>query len=331
MQSPRPASTCVIVVLGLTACASEPYKEPVATFAQAVTKSTEALAALESQLANAHSEVNMARALSPKNRVAPKDCDHDTARVKDCVLLLQETDEDGKDVGSPSNLQPDAPLAEIRILLDGIKSYADNLAAVLNADTTEKVRNSVNKALGSLERLTHNSKVRKEINQRRTPVKDFATPLANAVNWVVGKYVESIKIDAIRHATFEADPIVQATTRAMMAAEQQGERIMHAVLVNSLRNANDAWVKTPSESNLSKLMSEVRALQHFRSQARPSLFKAMADAHRSLKNRLANSQDLTWTTTMAKVEQFNAEADSLLQIIDSFSELTKPGLRKRLN
>ena len=322
MQFLRPASMCLIVGLVLAACASEPYKEPVATFAQAVTKSTEALAALDTHLATAHTDVQRARVLSLRFRVQLKNCGHQTESSEDCLLLLQETDKQGNDIGDPLSLQPEAPLTEIRPLLGGIKSYADNLSAILNADTSEKVRNSVTKALGSVENIAQNEKVQEKVSDQKAPTKDFSTPVAKVINWMVGKYVESIKIDAIRHATREADPIVHAATRVMIEAERQGEIVMDTMLVNTLRVRNDIWVVTPNEDNLNNLIAAVEALQRFRGRTRHSLFESLARAHRSLTKRVANSGELSWTTTMANVEQFKSEANTLLQIIDEFTALT---------
>ena len=323
MKSLRTVSVYVIMGLVLAACASEPYKEPVATFAQAVTKSNEALAALDNQLAAAHTEVQRARVLSLQYRLELKNCGHAVKNSEQCLLLLQKTDEQGNDIGEPLSLQPEAPLTEVRNLLGGIETYADNLTAVLNADTTEKVRNSVTKALGSVERLAQDKRVQEKVSKQEAPTKDFSIPIAKVVNWVVGRYVESIKIDAIRHATHEADPIVHAATRVMIEAEGQGELVMDTTLVKTLRVRKDAWQVAPNEANLRNLIAAVEALQRFRRGTRRSLFESLARAHRSLTKRVADSGDLSWTMAMANVEQFKSEADTLLEIIDDLTALTK--------
>ena len=317
------ASICVIPGIMLAACASEPYKEPVATFAEAVNKSNKALVALDNQLTDAHAAVQRARALSGRYRLELKNCDHRASKANPCVLLLYKTDEEGKDIGEPSKLQPDAKLKEIRALLGDIRSYADNLSTILNADTSEKVENAMTKALGSLQKLAENENLREYLNETKAPVKEFGTPIVTTINWVVGKYVETVKLNAVREAIREADPIVYAATRVMIAAEEQGERVMFTNLIETLNVSEDAWRETPSEVNLGKLFVAVKALQRFRIETQSSLFAALADAHRALTDRLADSRKLTWTTAMAKVEEFRSEAETLLAVIDAVTALRK--------
>ena len=323
MRSLSFASICVVAGVTLTACTSEPYKEPVVTFAQAVNKSDEALAVLDSQLTEAHAAVQRARALSGRYRVELKKCDHSIENSGKCLLLLQETDDEGRDIGAPSKLQPDAKLTQVRALLGDIKSYADNLSAILNADTSQKVANAVTKALGSVEKLATSESLKGSSSDRKAPIKDFATPTAAAVNWMVGKYVEVVKINALREATREADPIVYAATRVMTAVEEQGKRVMYTNLVKALSARMDAWRESPSEANLDKLFSAVEAVQRFSARMRSSLFTALASAHRSLTDRLADSGNIGWATTMAKVSEFRSEAETLLGVIEGLTALTE--------
>jgi hypothetical protein len=114
-------------------------------------------------------------------------------------------------------------------------------------------------------------------------------------------HVESVKIDAIRDATHEANPIVQAAAVVMIAVEGKGESAMDTLLVKTLRVRNDAWKATPSEANLKELIKAVEALQRFRTETRPSLFQAMADAHKGLTKRLADSGEISWASAMANI------------------------------
>ena len=323
MRVPGPISLCIIACVALAACASEPYREPIAAFAQAVNKSGDALATLDSQLTGAHAAVQRSRALSGRYFLKLDKCDHNTENYGKCVLLLQKTTDDGSSIGEPSKMQPDAKLSQVRALFGDIASYASSLSAVSNANTDHEIENAVTKALASVEKLAKDESVREKLDKQDASVRDFATPIATIINWVVGRYVETVKINAMREATRAADPIVRAATLVLIDIEGQGKRVLYTKLVDNLSARMDAWREEPNEANLDKLLAAVEAVQRFSIETRSSLFVALGRAHKGLADRFADSAKAGWVTTMAEVEQFNNEAQALLGVIDSLTVLTQ--------
>ena len=84
--------------------------------------------------------------------------------------------------------------------------YAQNLAAIVADDSAAQAQASVTATLGSVQTLANT--VAALDKKGTTSVPAFATPVGSAVNWVLGEYVNQVKLNALRTATREANPVI---------------------------------------------------------------------------------------------------------------------------
>src|SRR5262249_22028736 len=119
-----------------------------------------------------------------------KDC---TIGAERCRLVVS----DGEEQSSEIVLTPESPLRNTIALMQLVNAYAKSLGDVVAADTAEAVAANVNATLGSAQDLAKTvdkfgeKPGAKKVSSSTVP--EFATPVGEAVNWIVGNYVESVK------------------------------------------------------------------------------------------------------------------------------------------
>ena len=138
----------VAVCLALTAaaCSSANYAGPVENFAGASRDAEEALQALSDEVTTGYA--NQVRALAASGAgLVLIDQENCLATSERCQLTVLKQD------GSEVHYPPDPALANMIVVMAGIRAYADHLTDILKADTAAQVTDDVNATFGSIQSL----------------------------------------------------------------------------------------------------------------------------------------------------------------------------------
>jgi hypothetical protein len=201
-----------IGIVALAACTTvSDEKEVIAAFSTATVKATDALAAYDAATAARETVRARAVALTDKDGIRTLDerKERCTTTSNQCELFYQPKP---ADLNGP---MPDLePLTIKSLIPDHIKAaqaiagYAKALKEVADADAREQVRAALDKATTAVSSLAN------IVEPGSGPgVKAIAGPSANALAWLYGKYQEQMKLNALREATKEMNPIIQRRLR----------------------------------------------------------------------------------------------------------------------
>ncbi len=214
--------------------------------------------------------------------------------------------------------------------MGSITTYANNLVALVSADTAAKVTTNVNATLASVDSLastveTVSAAQAKQTNQpkpEKQPVdlSAFKTPVGDAASWIVGQYVASVKLDGLKRATTEAQPVIAKATNLLQFAAKQAAIDPLATMADDVNQRLEAFNSSRTQrtqQNLEQLIQSANKLNQLL-EAKPSdVFAKMNDAHEALTNQL-QGKNVTLPEAIAKIETFAAEAETLSKIAKSF-------------
>ena len=232
-------------------------------------------------------------------------------------------------------------------LMGGIKRYAANLNAIVTADTAERVGESVDKTLASVQSMAASLDEAAGSGARAAKVAAFTDPLTRTTDFLVGSYVRKLQLNALRHATAQADPVmrdVHPPRRARSAEgcpngpdeqptipvrapacpnESRAGQPLHQALVVNLDAAEAAYDDLQGQeapNRIAKLQAWARAAETLDEALRlepGGVFVKMAGAHAALTKAL-NDPDVTFLQALARIEDFTGEVRKLNEVIESF-------------
>ncbi|GAB4353938.1 MAG: hypothetical protein Kow00114_03440 [Kiloniellaceae bacterium] len=297
------------LLLGLAACSTTDYSKPVNDFAAATGNAEKALADLNAQVTTAYRQVltDAIRDNDVRARPASGDC---LTRSERCRLAL--IDRQG---AVQEFYPPEPPLVQLTAVMGQISGYAQNLKALLEADSASKVAGSVNAALGSVQNLAE-TVAKADTAPGATPEKipQFATPTAAAVNWIAGQYIESVKYRGLQRATKEAKPVIRKAADIFSTTSAFISDVPRAQLADEVAAADDAYRANRNDANLDKLVKAAAKYDALLSSTPPDLFKRLGDAHDALADSLQGDA-ITIGEAIGKIEAFAAEAQKLAKIL----------------
>jgi hypothetical protein len=296
-----------------TACSTADYSKPVNDFAAATSDAQTALSQLNTQVTEAYGAVLETSII--KRRVFLKFADNECLVPSErCRLIVQSAS------GKTEPYPPQPPLAQMSLVMAEISKYAANLKALVEADTAQQAEGQVNAALGSIQNLAqtvadaHNGGT-------ATSVPQFATPVGAAVNWVIGQYVEHVKFRGLQRATETAKPVIRDAANLFSAVSSFVSDVPKSELAEEVSSALDAFRATGNEANLDKLAQSAAKYDALLTSAPPQLFQHMAAAHDALADSLQN-KDVTFSTVVARIEAFGAEAKNLATILNNLRAIS---------
>jgi hypothetical protein len=307
------STTVIALMVAVSACSVTEYQEPINKFATASKNAETALSALNREVTDAYTTLLHERAVAGEGlvEVPDGDCLFDSAQ---CRLDLLARD------GSTKPLTPPPALGNMVALMESITIYADNLVALVSADTAAAVTAHVNATLGSIESLATTVE---EAGGNKQPVNlsAYRTPVGEAASWLVGQYVAKVKVDGLRRATTEAQPVIAEATRVFEIAADQAAVVPRATMAEDVRQQLDSFDSSRSEQNLERLIQSADQFNQFL-EAKPSdVFAKMNAAHEALTDQL-QGRDVTIAQATARIEIFAAEAERLVKIARSFAATT---------
>ncbi|MGH6880536.1 hypothetical protein [Hypericibacter sp.] len=306
----RAAVAAIALLVG--ACSTVDYGKPVNDFAAATNDAESALSQLNVQVTEAYSEVLKNSVVSGRAFVKTNDEECLTLSVR-CRLIIQAED------GTKEIYPPAPPLAQMTLLMAQINKYAGNLKALLEADTATKVETQVNAALGSVQNLAET--VAAAGGGSAATVPQFATPVGAGINWIVGQYVEHVKLSGLQRATAAAKPVIRDAAGLFTAASTFASDVPKSELAEEVSQAVDTFREGSNASNFDRLVQSTVKYDALLVSTPPQLFQRMAAAHDALADSLQD-KNLTFATALARIEAFAAEAKKLVTILQDLRAVT---------
>ncbi len=136
----------VLFALSAAACSTDNYAGPVENFAGASRNAEEALRSLNDEVTTGYA--NQVRALAASGAgLVLIDEENCLATSERCQLTVLKAD------GSEVHYPPDPALANMTVVMAGIRAYADHLTDIIKADTAARVTDNVNATFGSIQSL----------------------------------------------------------------------------------------------------------------------------------------------------------------------------------
>lgn len=307
-------------VLAVAACSTADYTQSIDSFATATADASTALAELNTQVTERYKDIldeairNREVLLTdlPSGDGQP-DCTFSAAR---CRLAL--VDKTGAVV---EPYPPEPPLVNMSLLMSEISAYASNLQALLRADTAQKASADVNAALGSIQNLaTTVSNLQSDPNGQPPDVPQFATPTGAAVNWVLGKYIETVKFKGLQHATEAAKPVIQDAAGLFHDVATFASDTPKMEMENQVDAARKALRADPSQANIEAYTRVAGTFDKLLISSPPDLFDKMAKAHDALADSL-QGEEVSLATANARIEAFAEEAEQLAKILKDLRAL----------
>ncbi len=299
-----------LLFASITACSVTDYKKPVSDFAEATRNAEDALVTLDAEVTEAYTAKLRAQALTQQT-VVQKQTANCLQTSERCRLAIVGTDSESE------VFPPDSLLGNMVVLMGSIRTYADGLTEIVNADTAEQVATHVNATLGSVENLA--STVEKLGGTgAASGVAEYKTSIGRAVNWVVGQYVAKVQVDGLRRATEHAQLVIARAGEIFEGTAALAVEIPKGDLVNKVDEAEETFNENRTESNLDNLVASATDYDRYLLAKPPAVFAGLKEAHDALANKLRDDE-LSLADVMAKIETFTAEAKTMLAIVREFA------------
>lgn len=307
-----------LMLLPLSACSVADYGKPIGDFAAATATAESALIELDQTVTDAYVSVQRRRAVSERvsEQVFIKTEDG-SCEVTSSHCRLVAID---RKVATPQVLSSTV-IPNTRVLMAEINDYAEELRALVDADTAAQVEGHVNGALGSVQELAATvSTIRNGTDATNDAIPEFATPTGKAINWLVGQYVARVKLRGLRQATNAAkstvaDAAALCSTIAKFAADPAKARAADQVTthINALRDER-------TERNFDEALAAARQYDALLSAQASDVFTRMADAHNALADGL-NDKNVSLPEAIAKINRFANEARTLAGIVQELRSI----------
>jgi hypothetical protein len=309
-MKPTLSGPLALVLLGISACSVTDYQQPITRFAGATKNAESALNNLNTEVTSAYTKLLRAQAVAGQGlvEVPPGDCLFSSAH---CRLDLLDRD------GQTQPLTPPAALANMTALMASISTYANNLVALVSADTAAAVAANVNATLGSIDSLAETVE-KAGGDTQPVDLAAYTTPAGEAVLWIVGQYTASVKLDGLRRATKEAQPVIAQAAAVFEKAAALAANIPKDAMAQEVSQRLDAFDSSPSQQNLEDLITSANQFNQFLEAKPADVFAKMNAAHEALTRQL-QGDDVSLAQAVARIESFAAEAETLAKIAQAFA------------
>src|SRR5882724_372069 len=293
----------LVLSLVLTACSVDEYEQPIRDFSAATTSADKALGSYSQIVVQEVTKMRRAEASARPVavQIARGDCLGDSARCR--IVILRKRDEP-----DPRLLVPEQPIPTILSLMSEIKKYSDGLQAIVTADTTSKVEKSVDSVNGNLLNLA------KLAGSDTKAFGNFATPAGEAVKWLFGVYIDSVKLHALRTATRNADPLIADAEPIFEEAMKQASNVTRDSLAETVSVRHDAYRQSENDADLTSLLQEAKTYDAILTAKPELIFHEFRLAHANLTKAL-NNDKVTWDQAFASLTVLKTDADQLSNIV----------------
>ena len=311
----------VLSAAALTACATPNVSEPISRFATASQAASDAIDIHNTAVTDYIQNTSRTAAVGTPVGVRlaqeeeEKDCLSDSSR---CRIVLYRTKDD-KDAKLSEPLTDHLALQQIPKLMALISAYANNLAALANADSTESIRGSLDATAGSIANIAETISP-----GSGTRAAEIAAPIAGAVSWATGRYLANLKKEGLMHATTAADPLVTQAASILKEAETELTSAASALLAEDISMKMDVFRDASNRSNLDQLIAAADAYDGFLQSSTDSVFDAMANAHTRITTAFS-SESMSFGEALGEIQFFLAQAVELREIGEQLATALNSG------
>ena len=310
--------TFVLPALLLSACTVADYRQPVGDLAGAVDQSIATVDALDAKMTAARNEVWREAVIAGEAILIPPDTGC-TLGAPGCSLTIRYR-EDGTVRTAPFPAQ--SLLPKPARALQHLKSYVENLTRIVDADTVGKVAESASATLGSLKNLEDTVNAARGV-EAPSRIGRYEEPLLAAIEWAVGQYVERVKVGALRDATRDAQPVVDALRDLFNTAADAALAHETAKASRRFLDSQNAYEEKEDAGRLSNgdIQSYVRAAAAYDTALRASAARpldAFAETHRTLKEQLNGEGDVSLADATAAIQDLVRRAKDFKAIVEDF-------------
>ncbi len=315
----RTAGAARVMLIGgllLFGCDTTSYRQPVSSFAAGATAAQSALVEIDRQAAAGVAEIYRDQAVSGRALLGHKaqEC---TVAAERCHLTVTIQSQERE-------VPPDSPLRNTIALMGQVAVYAQQLNAIVTADTAEEVRSDVNATLGSAQDLARLVASLGGGDLSASTVPEFATPVGEAVNWLLGTYIEHVKLEGLKRATGDANPIIQEAAEVAGKEAAIAGDIQRRSLSELVSARLDAFDESRTESNYDALVAAATAYDSFLTAAPSDVFAQMAQAHDALTRSLQGGE-LSLADVLGKIDAFQRQAQALWKIANDRAAIGAEG------
>lgn len=289
-----------------TACSATNYQRPVGDFSTATQNAQEALVALDQHVTQAYLEMLRSEVATNERLVRAKENECELTSER-CRLVAVNAE------GDLQLFPPEPLLGNMITLMRAVAVYAQGLADIVNADTAEQVSTHVNATLGSINNLANTIDALASTNAAES-ASAYKTSLGKAVNWFVGQYVATIKIDALRQATRQAQPVIERATRIFSDTTLLAADVSHIGPTTEFDDAREKYEATLRGDDLNILVARAAAYDRILVAKPSSVFEQLLLAHDALADHLQNKGQ-SFADVMGKIELFAIEAEAIITIV----------------
>ncbi|MFM9845024.1 MAG: hypothetical protein ACKVOI_18840 [Dongiaceae bacterium] len=300
------AVTALAFGFGVSACSVAEYEPPIRTFSEAASSANAALSGYSNLAVKEVGRIRREQALAtpPGVRFMREgetiDCQGNSNRCR--VVILAQRDDP-----NPKLIDPEPPIQNILTLMNEIRKYGNGLQAIVAADTAARVERSVDSVNGNLVNLA------KLVGQDKS-FGSFATPAGEAIKWAFGAYINSVKLNALRTATQNADPLIADSVSLFTKTMEQADSITRESLAETVRTRLDAFRESRTDANLTNLLQAARAYDTVLTADPEAVFAGLAKAHSDLTKAL-NDDEISWDKAIASLEAVKTQAQRLEGIV----------------
>ena len=294
--------------LAAAGCSVASYEQPVSDFAGATEDAQSALLALNDQVTAAYAAAVRRQVLAGDGLVRYRNGDCLTGSER-CRLVVVTRD------GSEKTLSPDPPLRQTLALMRGIDDYAQGLAAIVAADTSEGIADNVNATIASVDSLAATvSSLSAGGDRPPVDTAAYTTAAGGLVSWAAEQYVARQKLAALRRATADSKPVVARAADLFTDAAEIAAVVPRAPLADLVAQRRDALDDRPTEANLDRLIESAAAYDRLLTARPPRVFQRLEAAHGALVDKL-QGEELSLVVVIARIRAFQDEAKTLAGLL----------------
>ena len=294
----------LFLALLLAACGSPgDYQKPIQTFAEATTSARDSLRQYVVALDRQAEEALMEKAVKEHDNVEVPEGECAGISASPCHVVYK--------AGAKSiSLSPEFSAPNLLALFDAIKTYADGLQAIATSDSASKAEASLASTSGNLKALA-------ELIDKQGTASAYAEPVASGAAWLIGEYIDQIRLDALRSATQEADPLVAEAASYFEDTLQIAVDGTRGPFSFAVIEKESAFSDDPSPSTIKSLVKAVDDYNAALSAEPKNVFDKFKSSHHELTEALKR-KELSFANAFAAMESLKAEAEKLKKIVEAF-------------
>lgn len=297
---------CALVVLLGSGCAIADYEKPIKSFSEATDATQKALQSYGEAVTGQVRDARRREGLSTPAavRIAAGDCLRESKRCR-VVVFKSRTDP------SPRELSPEFPIPLLVALAASIKEYADGLQAIVVSDSRAKAEASLASVNGTLQNLA------KLAGEQGKALEGFAAPVAMTAGWIVGVYIDAVRIAALKRATKNADPLIAKAAEVFAIAAQRADASFRATLGEAVSTRSDEFRTKKDEASMLALIRAAEAYDTVLTSPPGQTLKKFSEAHSALTAAL-EGPEINLQTAFSQFQTLKAEGEKLAKIISAF-------------